>query len=177
MRRPGGARWDGKRGEKEPECARDIVFNSCTFSAPVQFGDFSYRFTHSQCASYLRLENNDNPPLEVVCLFARYSQPDFFCNPMYIVESIQHDETKTPGRYITQDPDVNGHYSVHVFRQCVSASALAHRNLPAALQTTLLNDTEGLLAAWKRIMLTCDPVTLAAFLLLAKWVIRVFRLQ
>ena len=117
------------------------------------------------------------PPGSGLSFCAVFAPPDLFAIPMCIVESIQHDETKTPGRYITQDLDVKGHYSVHVFRQCVSASALAYRNLPAALQTTLLNDTEGLLAAWKRIMLTCDPVTLAAFLLLARWVIRVFNLQ
>ena len=167
--------WEERR-ERARVCTRHCIQQLHFFGA-CAVRDFSYRFTHSQCASYFRLENNDNPPLEVVSLFARYSPPRFFSNPMYIVESIQHDETKTPGRYITQDLDVKGHYSVHVFRQCVSASALAHRNLPAALKTTLLNDTEGLLAAWKRIMLTCDPVTLAAFLLLARWVIRVFRLQ
>ena len=135
--------------------------DSRTLSAPVTFGWRIMIITPWKWSVFLR----------------GIRPPDFFSNPMYIVESIQHDETKTPGRYITQDLDVKGHYSVHVFRQCVSASALAHRNLPAALQTTLLNDTEGLLAAWKRIMLTCDPVTLAAFLLLARWVIRVFRLQ
>ena len=177
MGRPGGARWDGKRGEKEPGCARDIVFNSCTFSAPVQFETSATDSRTLSAPVTLGWRIMRIPPWKWSLFLRGIRPPRFFSNPMYIVESIQHAETKTPGRYITQDLDVKGHYSVHVFRQCVSASALAHRNLPAALQTTLLNDTEGLLAAWKRIMLTCDPVTLAAFLLLARWVIRVFRLQ
>jgi len=100
-----------------------------------------------------------------VCLPDCTGDPE---KPAYFAETLMHDETKTPARWVAAVEgrlatiDAKGYYSTHTFRHSCDSSVLDRRNFAAPLQTTQLNDAEGMLVTWSRAISQDELVTVTA---------------
>ena len=79
-----------------------------------------------------------------------------------------HEEAKTHARWVAAVEgrlatiDAKGYYSTHTFRHSCDSSVLDRRNFAAPLQTTQLNDAEGMLVTWSRAISQDELVTVTA---------------